>query len=282
VTPVSLEAAARRVMRFVRYLWSRRYDWQGKAVGSLIGLAGGLFGVVTGAIVGHMTDILLRQGRADRALVRYLENPGPHDIEECAPGAASFCALATLLALESKERRRRGGLLGVESIGTAALAAETAAAVFGLSREFLPALESYSRVAASMAPRLNRDLLAESLAARRAKAGDGAALAAALSSLARGAGAEELAREAAAILDPAGAARSAALRSLPREDDPWRILDLPKGASIDQVKASFRALAVRFHPDALSGLGEDREREAAAAFRKIESAYREILRSVEG
>jgi preprotein translocase subunit Sec63 len=62
-------------------------------------------------------------------------------------------------------------------------------------------------------------------------------------------------------------------------DDPWRIMGLMPGTSPEELKATYRKLAVQFHPDVLQVLGPDRQRDAARAFIKIKEAYRKIVNS---
>jgi hypothetical protein len=58
----------------------------------------------------------------------------------------------------------------------------------------------------------------------------------------------------------------------------WKILGISDQASVAEIKAAFRHLALKFHPDRLEGTTESRERErAVAAFRDVHKAYKQAL-----
>ena len=61
------------------------------------------------------------------------------------------------------------------------------------------------------------------------------------------------------------------------QKDLYAILQIPRSATDDEVKKSFKKLARKFHPDAQKGLSTDAEREAARKkFMEISDAY-EVL-----
>ncbi len=260
----------------IRALWEHRREWRGKAIGAAIGLSAGWFGLVVGLIVGYLTDELLAQNRADRALIDYLETPGPSAFREPAPGVAAFCALAAFVAAPASGRRFLGPAPIAEGTGLPERIAVRAASLFGLGAKAIPALESYARVAALRVSSLNPDLLAESLAARRRANGDGAALVFALSEFAVGeSGTVLLARIRATIGEDLSSFGAVAARA---GDDPWAVLGLEPGAGMEQVKAAFRRLAVDVHPDLTGPVDEDAKRAAEEAFMRLEAAYQAILR----
>ncbi len=149
---------------------------------------------------------------------------------------------------------------------------------FRLDDGFLAELESYARAAAPRLNRLNPDLLAESFCARRRGARFPEALAAVFESAVEGPRSYELAGRILSAVAPGRRAGKPRDRQEWAGEDPYLLLGVSADAPLDEVKAVFRRLAVQFHPDALAGLGEERERSAAEAFMKIERAYREILR----
>jgi DnaJ like chaperone protein len=240
----------------------------GPLAGGLAGLAGGLPGLFIGLVMGYLLQELIRQFRTDRAILAYFEDPGRPGFNEGEPGLAAFCALGVLVG------------------GNEARAGRCAAGVFPGGRSTAPLIESFCRLAASRRRELNLDLLAESLAARRASLGDLPALGKALHTLASGD--EELKTAAAirGILDPGyrafekevhAAAERLMDRQGPESNDPWHILGLAPGASEEEVKSSFRRLAIRFHPDSLSALDEAQRAGAARTFLKIKEAYQTIM-----
>lgn len=59
-----------------------------------------------------------------------------------------------------------------------------------------------------------------------------------------------------------------------QEQDPYEILDLPRSASLAQIKAAYRKLALKYHPDRQKD--EESRKRCSEAFTKIGNAY-EIL-----
>jgi hypothetical protein len=240
----------------------------GPLAGGLIGLIGGLPGLLIGLVMGYLLQELIGQFRTDRAILAYFENPGRPGFNEGTPGLAAFCALGVLISGNEAETGR------------------CAAAVFTGKKSAAPLIESFCRLAASRRRELNPDLLAESLAARRSAVGDLPVLGKALHTLASGD--EELKTAACirGILDPGYRAfergvHAAAERLMdgqrPEDEKPWHVLGLKPGASEEEVKSSFRRLAIRFHPDSLSALDEAQREEAARTFLKIKEAYQTII-----
>lgn len=59
-------------------------------------------------------------------------------------------------------------------------------------------------------------------------------------------------------------------------DSAYKILGVDKNASSDEIKKAYRKLAVEFHPDKVSYLGEDFRKNAKEKFQKINEAYETI------
>lgn len=56
----------------------------------------------------------------------------------------------------------------------------------------------------------------------------------------------------------------------------YKILEIDKNASDDEVKKAYRKMAVKFHPDKVSHLGEDFQKQAKEKFQKVSEAYENI------
>ena len=59
-------------------------------------------------------------------------------------------------------------------------------------------------------------------------------------------------------------------------DSAYKILGLTKNASIDDIKRTYRKMAVEYHPDKVAYLGEDVQKAAKEKFQKINEAYERI------
>jgi hypothetical protein len=245
----------------------RRPRWFEPLIGGLLGLFGGIAGVLIGLLLGCLIHELLGQFHRDKETLGYFENPGYGNFHEEEPGLAAYCALGVLIAVQPAYPERRSSL---ES-GAAVVkqVARGALSLFPAAGEG-PLVESLCQLAFSRRASLNIDLLAESLAARRKSRGDLDMIAESLQSLAQGDKAEGTAEYIRSILDP----QYRAERKRPLAADPWRLLGLTPGVSMEEVKSRFRKLAIRFHPDARQGP----EEEDAGTFIAIKEAYREIMR----
>ena len=58
--------------------------------------------------------------------------------------------------------------------------------------------------------------------------------------------------------------------------DYYEILGVQKGAASDEVKKAYRRMAMKYHPDKVSHLGEDFKKVAHEKFRKVQEAYDRI------
>jgi DnaJ like chaperone protein len=59
-------------------------------------------------------------------------------------------------------------------------------------------------------------------------------------------------------------------------DASYRILEIEPTSSDDDVKKAFRTMAMKYHPDKVSHLGEDFKKVAHEKFRKVQEAYDQI------
>ncbi len=70
--------------------------------------------------------------------------------------------------------------------------------------------------------------------------------------------------------------QSVAAMHLPTVDGPYKILELKPSASDAEVKAAYRAMLQKFHPDKVAHIGEGAMRAAREQFDKIQKAYEQI------
>lgn len=59
-------------------------------------------------------------------------------------------------------------------------------------------------------------------------------------------------------------------------DSAYKILEIEKSASNDEVKKAYRRMAKKYHPDKLQGLGEEHLKGAQEKFQNIQAAYESI------
>ena len=274
--------------------------FMGLLLGALAGFFGGIAGILIGALLGVLLQQLILRYRSDRKVARYFEAPGKVDFNEGVAGLSAYCALGTVLVALSVreagpnplfpqkpdgENRDNRAPVGKNQDGEI-ISRRVIHSALKAFPEGIPALalmEVFCRIALSMTDRLNPDLLAESLAARRSAAGDLERLGQELGSLAKG---DRAVREAASIrriLAPfyasggesgkgrgGGSDNSAA-------DDPWLIMGLRKGAGAGEIKSRFRKLAALYHPDVLQSLDGEHQRSGARTFVLIQEAYRKLM-----
>lgn len=61
-------------------------------------------------------------------------------------------------------------------------------------------------------------------------------------------------------------------------DDAYRILGISPNASNEEVKAAYRNMALKHHPDRVAKLGEDIKRQAEKKFQEINNAKERIFK----
>ena len=60
------------------------------------------------------------------------------------------------------------------------------------------------------------------------------------------------------------------------KDNAYKILEIPKTATVDEIKKAYRKMAKKYHPDRVAHLGEEHQKGAEEKFRQVQEAY-EIL-----
>ncbi len=63
---------------------------------------------------------------------------------------------------------------------------------------------------------------------------------------------------------------------VPETDSSYKILEIERTASNDEVKKAYRKMAMKYHPDKVSHLGEDYRKSADEKFKKVNEAYEKI------
>lgn len=59
-------------------------------------------------------------------------------------------------------------------------------------------------------------------------------------------------------------------------ESPFKILEVDTNATNDEIKKAYRKMAVKYHPDKVSQLGEDVQQSAKDKFQKVQQAYETI------
>lgn len=63
-----------------------------------------------------------------------------------------------------------------------------------------------------------------------------------------------------------------------REEDPYKILGLERGASKQEIKAAYKKLAAQYHPDKVQHLGKEFQELAHKKFVAIQQAYNMLVK----
>jgi len=59
-------------------------------------------------------------------------------------------------------------------------------------------------------------------------------------------------------------------------DTAYKILEIDKTASNDEVKKAYRKMAKKYHPDKLQHLGEEHVKGAEEKFKQVQKAYEQL------
>ena len=59
-------------------------------------------------------------------------------------------------------------------------------------------------------------------------------------------------------------------------DNSYKILEITKEASVEEIKAAYRKMAKKYHPDRVIHLGEEHQKGAVEKFRQVKDAYEKL------
>jgi DnaJ like chaperone protein len=65
---------------------------------------------------------------------------------------------------------------------------------------------------------------------------------------------------------------------IPETDSSYKILEIEKSATNDEIKKAYRRMAMKYHPDKVSHLGDDIRKSADEKFARVNEAYEKIKR----
>lgn len=59
-------------------------------------------------------------------------------------------------------------------------------------------------------------------------------------------------------------------------DNAYKILEIEKAASVDEIKAAYRKMVKKYHPDKVMHLGKEHQQGAEEKFRQVQQAYEQL------
>ena len=59
-------------------------------------------------------------------------------------------------------------------------------------------------------------------------------------------------------------------------DNAYKILEITKDATVDEIKSAYRTMAKKYHPDRVMHLGEEHQKGAVEKFRQVQGAYEKL------
>jgi DnaJ like chaperone protein len=65
---------------------------------------------------------------------------------------------------------------------------------------------------------------------------------------------------------------------VPEIDSAYKILEVERSASNDEIKKAYRTMARKYHPDKVSHLGEEFKKNAEEKFKMVNEAYEKLKR----
>ena len=64
------------------------------------------------------------------------------------------------------------------------------------------------------------------------------------------------------------------------KDNAYKILEIDKDASVDEIKKVYRKMAKKYHPDRLVHLGKEHQAGAEEKFRQVQEAYEQLQKEL--
>lgn len=61
-----------------------------------------------------------------------------------------------------------------------------------------------------------------------------------------------------------------------RSDNAYKILEIDKSATVDEIKKAYRKMAKKYHPDKVVHLGKEHQKGAEEKFRQVQMAYEQL------
>ena len=59
-------------------------------------------------------------------------------------------------------------------------------------------------------------------------------------------------------------------------DNSYKILEITKEATVEEIKAAYRKMAKKYHPDRVIHLGDEHQKGAVDKFRQVQDAYEKL------
>ena len=59
-------------------------------------------------------------------------------------------------------------------------------------------------------------------------------------------------------------------------DNAYKILEITKDASANEIKQAYRKMVKKYHPDKVEHLGEEHKKGAESKFKEVQKAYEQI------
>ena len=253
---------------------------KGRLAGSLFGILAGPFGVALGFLVGYLVDFILASGSIRAQVAVFLRTPEKAALPGNAEGKYSFFCLGAAVCIASG-----GSLIRKEETLLRRLAdfypfhrreAEYVRALleemdgFDAAPDLAAHARELRRLTEETGDAVQTDSRLRELYAGLLCFAEGPAIPS-------GSPAALILRLVAHIWNtPSGIAESPPSA----EDDPWRVLGLPRGADREEVKKVFRMLASQFHPDGGFALSDIQLRQTEEAFRRIRGAYEQVMQEL--